>query len=133
MARNVVFYQERLGVRNVVLPQLNNVVGTVVSWTDLQVIAAHLSLHLGSEMVEENVAAEVRFELSLGVGLGHGELDPAGWANVNSHHAVWRPLGSHRHLHAGSPGSQSSSCKLIWRDKSGGNRSSDESGPSKKS
>ena len=113
---------------------MDNVVGTVVSRANLQIITAHLSLHFGSKVVEENVAAEVGLELSLGVGLWHGELDSACWTDENSHYAVGRSCWSDRSLSAAShSSSSSSSCKLIWREKSGGSRTSDKSRPSIKS
>ena len=79
------FHKEGFCVRNSVLLQLDNVVRTVVCRTDLQVVTAHLRLHLGPEMIEENVTAEVGLKLSLRVGLWRRELLTTLGTQVNLH------------------------------------------------
>ena len=83
MLGDVVFDKEALCVRNPVLPQLDDVVGTFVSWTHLHVlhVPAHLCLHLRPEMLKEHMAAEVGLEAGFGAWLWNGELLLAGRAN----------------------------------------------------
>ena len=86
---DVVLHQEGLGVRHAVLLQLHDVVRTIVRRADLQILRAHLGLHLRAEVGEQHVAREVGLELGLGVALGHGELEAAGGAHQHVAISDW--------------------------------------------
>ena len=83
MFGDVVFDKEALCIRNPVLPQLHNVVGTLVGRAHLHIlhVPAHLCLHLCPEMLKEHMAAEVGLEAGFGTGLRNRELLLARRAN----------------------------------------------------
>ena len=92
---DVVLHQEGLSIRHAVLLQLHDVVRTIVRRADLQILRAHLGLHLRAEMGEQHVAREVGLELGLRVALGHGELEAAGGAHQHPpHHGRARRPGA---------------------------------------